>query len=93
MWAVKTQENFACCFMWVYNVVSHLTWRTQAMEAENNSWIKRFMIFLFSKYYDGDQIKQYVAYMGNNRYAYGILGGGDLNECAWKCRCRCEVNI
>jgi len=51
------------------------------------------MIFLFSKYYCSDQIKQHVAYMGNNRYAYGILGGGDLKECASKLRCRCEVNI
>jgi len=89
----KAQENFACCFMCVYNVVSHITWRTQAMEAEKNSWIKRFMISLFSRYYYGDQIKLHVAYMGNNRYAYGILGGGDLKECAWKLRCRCEVNI
>lgn len=71
----KAQENFPCCFMWVYNVVSQVTWRTQALEAEKNYWIERFMIFLFSKYYYGDQIKQQVGYMSNNRYAYSILGG------------------
>jgi hypothetical protein len=79
-------------FYVVYIVFSHIIW-TQAVEAEKNSWIDRFMIFLFSKYYYGDQIKQHVAYMGNNRYAYGILRGGDLKECAWKLWCRCEVNI
>ena len=56
----KAQENFTCCFMWVYNVVSHITWRTQAMEAEKKSWIKRLIFFLFPIYYYGDQIMQHT---------------------------------
>ena len=43
------------------------------------------MIFLISKYYYGDQIKQQVGYMSNNRYTYRILeGGGPEGMCLKK---------
>ena len=89
----RPQENFACCFMWVYNVVSQITWRTQATEAEKSSWIKRSWFFSFPKTITVIKSSSMWSTWPINRYAYGILGVGDLKECAWKLRCRCEINI